>query len=136
MASRPITTIAIFFIALNLFASVLQAQGVFLALGVGDVSQDCPDNPTQEQINRIADCKVSDLSNNDVEAGTQSEGALFGMYNVLAKQVSGIYDVIFPGLAMLNRAGVPAWITRDILGNLMSVMISIAIISLLRGWDL
>lgn len=135
--ARPVTTLAIFFISMSLFTGAMQAQGIFATMGVGGVGQPCPDNPTDEQVKHIADCTVEDLAGQEgVNSGTSTGQTLFGMYNVLAGQVGGIYDVIYPGLTLLERAGVPGWITEGILGNLFSVMIIIALLSFLRGWSL
>jgi len=135
--SRPVTTLAIGFVFMQLFAVALQAQGVTAMLGIGTITQPCPDAPTQEQVDRIADCKVSDLTGDDtVESGTATGSTLFGMYNVLATQIGGVYDVIYPGLNILEHAGIPGWITDGIIGNLFSLMIFISVMSFLRGWDL
>jgi len=134
---RPITAIAIGIIAAQLLTGMMQAQGVFAVLGLGAATQECPDNPTDEQVKHIADCKVDELSDDDdVGIGSSTGSTLFGMYNVLASQAGGIYDVVYPGLTLLERAGVPGWITEGFFGNLFSVMITIALLSYARGYDL
>jgi len=135
--SRPVTTLAVGFVFMQLFAVALQAQGVTALLGVGTITQPCPDNPTADEVERIADCKVSDITSDDnVESGTATGSTLFGMYNVLTGQLSKIYDVLYPGLNLLEHAGIPSWITEGIIGNLFSLMIFISLMSFLRGWDL
>jgi len=133
---RPITAIALGVVAMSLITGMMQAQGVFAIMGLGGVSQDCPDDPTEEQVNHIADCKIDDLNDEEVGIGSSTGSTLFGMYNVLADQVGAIYGVIFPGLVILERAGVPGWITVGFFGNMFSLMITISIISFARGYGL
>jgi len=124
--ARPVTTLVIFFFAFNLFAGMLLTTGVAGTLGVdANVGEDQEFNETKN------DAK-------DVSTGTSTGSTLFGMYNVLSSQLgkNGIFGTIFPGLRMLRRAGVPAFITEGFLGPLFSVMMAIGMISFLRGWDL
>lgn len=100
------------------------AQGVFDTLGVNEqVGED------QEVTNRLDSAK-------NVSTGAPTGQTLFGMYNVLSSQVGNLLGVIFPGLRMLERVGVPNWITQGILGPVFSFAIGIGILSFLRGWDL
>lgn len=122
--ARPVTTLVVFFVAFNLFAGMLMSTGVASTLGLdAQVGEDGEFDKT-----------TGDAS--DIESGTPQGDNLFGMYNVLATQVGSLFDTIFPGLRMLNRAGVPAYITGGFLGPLFSVMIMIGTVSFLRGWDL
>lgn len=122
--ARPVTTLVIFFIAFNLFATMLMATGVAGMLGLdANVGGDSAVN------DRVGD-------SDGVETGSSTGSTLFGMYNVLSQQVGGFFAVVFPGLNMLNRAGVPSYITSGFLGPLFSIMITIGIMSFLRGWDL
>lgn len=136
--ARPVTLLVIFFVSMNLFASVLMSTGVAAMLGLdASVSQPCPDNPTDEQIENIPDCSVQDqTSNSEVETGTGQGETLFGLRNVLGGQVAGLFGTIFPGLKMLDRGGVPSYIIGGILGPLFTVMTTIAVLAFFRGWDL
>jgi len=120
--ARPLTTLVVFFISLNLIASALMGAGIASTLGL--------------DANVGGDEAVDERVGNDVESGTSTGSTLFGMYNVLSGQLSDLFGVVFPGLNMLERAGVPSWITGGILGPLFSVLIFIDVISFLRGWGL
>jgi len=121
--ARPVTTLVIFFIAFNLFAGMLMTTGVAGAIGIdAAVGED--------------DAIDQQTSNDGLETGTGSGSTLFGMYNVLFTQLSGFFGTIFPGLRMLERAGVPMFITSGFLGPLFSVMIFVGGMSFMRGWDL
>lgn len=122
--ARPVTTLVIFFVAFNLFAGMLMTTGVAGMLGLNaQVGEDSAVNQRVE-------------NSKDVSSGSSTGSTLFGMYNVLATQIGGFFNVIFPGLRMLNRAGVPSYITSGFLGPMFSVMIGIGVMSFLRGWDL
>lgn len=121
--ARPTTVLLVFFLAFNLFAGVLVAQGVDEAIGI--------DATVGEHD------EYDDVSGRDsVETGTPRGDNLFGMYNVVTNQVKNIFTTIFPGLNMMDRAGVPGYITGGILGPVFSVVIIIEVISFLRGWQL
>lgn len=122
--ARPITTLAIFFIALNLWAGVMMSTGFADTLGIdANVGED-----------EAVDEAVQDSEN--VSSGTSTGSTLFGMYQTVAGQVGGLLSTIFPGLRMLERAGTPKAITQGFLGPLFTVMIGIMIMSFFRGWDL
>lgn len=122
--SRPVTTLVIFFVAFNLFAGMLAATGVSSMLGLdAQVGED-----------DAVDQRVSD--SDEIRSGPGGGSTLFGMYNVLSTQLGGFFGMIFPGLRMLNRAGVPGFITFGFLAPLFSLMTGIGIMSFLRGWDL
>lgn len=109
---------------MNVFAGVLMGTGVASHMGIEtNVGGD-------EQVDEIT------RSDQDVDTGSPTGETLFGMYNVLTDQVGGIFDVIYPGIQMMENAGMPTYITEDILEPVASVMITIGIISFLRGWDL
>lgn len=121
--SRPVTTLVVFFIAFNLFAAMLSATGAAAAIGID--ANVGGDDAVDEQTNR-----------DGVDSGSPTGSTLFGMYNVLSEQLSNFFGVIFPGLDMLNRAGVPGYVTGMFLGPLFSIVIFIDIVSFLRGWGL
>jgi len=131
--SRPVTTLVVFFISLNLLAGVVNMTGIASATGLGtQVGGEDIDNGVPEE---------------SVSTGAPTGQTLFGMYNVLAGQLSKLFGVIYPGLGMLRNTIVPSWIVGNpqagsafakvgILAPLMSVLITIDIISFLRGWGL
>lgn len=114
--------LVVFFVAFNLFATVLLSTGAAAALHLdADVGGD-------ETVDQAQD--------SEVDSGTSTGSTLFGMYNVLTEQVGQFFHSIMPGLQMLNRAGVPSYITGGILGPLFSVIIFVDLVSFLRGWGL
>jgi len=77
----------------------------------------------------------------NIESGSPTGQTLFGMYNVLADQLSGILAIFNPGLRMLYNAGVPAFIvggpgTIGLLPPVATFVKAIGVISFLRGWGL
>lgn len=122
--ARPITTLAIFFLALNLFAGMVMATGIGGMLGLEtDLGGD-------EEV----DDAVRESGN--VSSGAPTGSTLFGMYNVLAGLLSTLAAPITAGPTMLRQAGVPEAITNSFLTPLISVVYAIGIISFLRGWGL
>lgn len=122
--ARPVTALVVFFLAMNLFAGMLGATGTDAMLGIdSDVGAGQATDDLQQQTN-------------NVESGTSTGSTLFGMYNVLAGQISGFFHYIFPGLDMLHRAGTPGWITAGFLAPLFSVAIFVDVVSFFRGWGL
>jgi len=121
--ARPVTTLVIFFIFLNLFAGVLMSTGAAAAMGI--------------ETNVGGSDAVDEVTgNDDVDSGAPTGSTLFGMYNVLASQVGGLFDIIYPGIEMMQSAGLPDYIANQILEPLASVIIIIDIISFFRGWGL
>jgi hypothetical protein len=121
--ARPVTTLVIFFVAFNLFAGVLMSTGAAAAIGIdADVGGD--------------EAVTQRTGDTEVQGGSGQGDTLADLRNVLVGQVSDLFGVIFPGLAMLERIGVPNYITGGILGPLFSVMITIAVLSFFRGWGL
>lgn len=121
--SRPTTTLLIFFVAFNLFAGMLGATGVGSMLGVStDIGGD-------EQLEE----RVEQSEN--VSSGAPTGSTLFGMYNVLSGQIGGLVNYIFPGLTMMENAGVPSFITSFFFSAFW-VVFAIDMMSFLRGWDL
>lgn len=122
--SRPVTTLVVFFVAFNLFAAMLMGTGVAAMLGI-----DAEVGGQQARQETVDNAK-------DISTGTSLGNTLFGMYNVLANGVSSLFGFIFPGLLMLERAGVPGWLTGGLLGPLFSIVIFVDVVSFLRGWGL
>jgi hypothetical protein len=121
--ARPVTQLVVFFVALNLFAGVLMSTGVAAMIGI-DASvggNDAVDERTGKT---------------NVDTGTGQGDTLFGLRNVIGGQVASLFGVIFPGLEMLRRAGVPGVLIGGFLGPLFSVMLTIGLLSFFRGWDL
>jgi len=123
----------LFFLAFNLLAGVVNATGIGQAIGLGTQvgGEDIDEGVPKES----------------VSTGAPTGQTLFGMYNVLAGQLSKLFGLIFPGLGMLRNTIVPAWIVGNpsannafeqvgILAPMMSVIITLGIISFLRGWAL
>jgi len=123
--ARPITTLAIFFLALSLFSQLLLTTGVAATVGLDAQigGQDASDEVTKE-------------AEGQVESGATSGDTLFGLYNVLATQVENLLGIFNPGLRMMDNAGVPSPIVNILLMPLASLVKFIGIVSLLRGWDL
>jgi hypothetical protein len=131
--ARPLTLLVVFFVSMNLLAGVLSFTGISAALGLSsEVGQD-----------DIGDSVPSD----SVATGAPTGQTLFGMYNVLAGQLSRFFGAVFPGLAMLRSTIMPNWLVGNpqagsafakvgILAPLMSVLIFVDIVSFLRGWSL
>lgn len=122
--ARPVTLLVVFFIGFNVFAGVLLSTGVAATLGLDATVG--------------GDAAVDDATNqaDSTSTGTATGGTLFGMYNVLATGFGGIAEVVYPGLEMLERAGVPTFITNQILEPLFTFAIFIDIVSFVRGWGL
>lgn len=121
--ARPVTLLVVFFLGANLFMGMLGAAGMGSMLGI-----------TTEV---GGDENVSEITSKDqVNTGAPTGSTLFGMYNVLTGQITNIFHFIFPGLAMLHRAGVPSMITAGFLAPLFSVLIVFDVISFIRGWGL
>jgi len=122
--ARPSTVLVVFVIALNVITGILAAQGVFAMMGIaGDVASDDAVADAQQQAD-------------SVRTGSGVGGTLFGLYNTLASGVGGIYDTIYPALTTFERAGVPAYITEGILGNLFSLIIFFDLAAYIRGYDI
>jgi len=123
--TRITTLLVVFFVALNVFAGVLVSTGAAATLGIdAEVGQD---GETEQVTNQAQ-------GDSKVPAGSPTGGTLFGMYNVVAGFFGGIYEFLFPGLVMLERVGVPSFVTR-IFGALFSVFILVDTASILRGFD-
>lgn len=125
---RPLTALVIFFVSLNLFSGAIMTTGVDDMLGINaDVG---------------GDKAVDDATAAEADPGSGFGATLFDMFNQLAGQLSGFFHAIMPGLNMLHRLGVPAYITGDgettagILGPLFSIIIFVDLVSFLKGWGL
>lgn len=122
--ARPVTTLVVFFLAFQLFALMLASTGAAAAIGL-DVT-----------IGEQAATQQLTAQTNDVPTGSPTGGTLFGMYNVLGGFMSSVYSYVFPGLRMLNRVGVPLYITDRFLGDIFTLLIAIDIAAYVRGYDL
>jgi hypothetical protein len=121
-SSKPVTLLMIFFVSVNLLAGAMMMTGIADMLGL--------------DANVGGDEAVAERTDSDaVETGTSSGDTLFGLRNVISGQLADFFGVIFPGLAMLQRAGVPSWITGGILGPLFSLWIPIGLVAIVRGWN-
>jgi len=135
--ARPVTTLLVFFVAFNLFSVALTASGVASAVGLNAAyGQDCPyDDPEAIANSNIPACSLEDTTD-DVPTGPGSGSTLLGLYNLVGGFASSIYDFIFPGLNLLNYAGVPMFITDRIIGDMMTVLIAIDVAAFVRGYEL
>lgn len=123
--ARPITLLAVFFLTLSLFSQMLISTGVAATIGLD----------TQVGGDGAAD-EVTKTAESQVESGAATGDTLFGLYNVLATQVSDILGIFNPGLRMLENAGVPGPIINGLLMPIVSLVKFVGIVSFLRGWDL
>ncbi len=129
--ARPVTLLVVFFLALNLLGGVFIAQDVDDFLGINaELGEDEETEKLQE--------KIGDSDNQDEDGlptGSPSDGTLFGLYNVIGGFLSGLYGYIFPGLQMLNRAGVPSYLT-NMMGTIFGLLIVIDIAAFVRGYEI
>lgn len=124
MSSRPVTLLVIFFVSFNAMAGIYQQQGVDDTLGVD--TRVGEDETFQEVQNNTT----------DIRTGTSLGNTLFGMYNTLLNGVQGIFRAVFPGLVMLERAGMPWWLTKGLLAPVFSILVFVAAASYIRGFSL
>jgi len=122
MARLIMTTLVVFFVSFNLFAGVMVSTGVADMLGM--------DATVGE------DDAVSDVAGGqDLDTGSATDGTLFGSNNVIGAQLTKLFGVVFPGLRMLERAGVPSFLTGALLGPLFSLFTVFSIASFVRGYS-
>lgn len=125
---RVTTLLVIFFVGLNVFAAMLMSTGAAATLGITtDVGGDAELN------NTLGQAGAGD--NGGLPTGSPSDGTLFGLYNVVAGTIAGVFEYIFPGLQMLGRAGVPSFIT-SLLGTVFTLVMAFDVASFVRGYDL
>jgi len=127
--ARPSTILVVFFVAMNVIAFAMLQMGVVAAMGLdGHIqsSDEIPDNPQDVD---------PDDNEYGVETGSGVGGTLFGMYNVLSQQVSGVFSAIFPALRMLDRAGTPEELINGA-GTLFGFVIFFDVLGYIRGYDL
>lgn len=123
---RPSTVLVIFVVSMNLFALAFGSMGVMDDIGLGERAT------PNENINTSA----PQYGEDGLSTGSGVGGTLFGMYNVLSNGVQGIYSNIYPGLDLMERAGMPAQLAYGVLGNLFTFIVVFDILSFFRGWDL
>lgn len=122
--ARPVTLLVVFFLSLNVFAGVLGSTGAAATLGINvELGEDTAREELAQQTGELP-------------TGSPSDGTLFGLYNVIGGFLSRVYDFIFPGLRMLNRAGVPVFITDRLMGDIFSLLITIDIAAFVRGYEI
>lgn len=118
---RISTQLAVFFIALNVFAAMLVGMGVAEDLGI---------NLETGESQAINEATQKD----DVGLGNSVGGTLFGMYNQLTNQVGVLVNTIAPGFAML-KLFLPSAIV-DPFAAIAGVFTVIDLLSYARGVDL
>lgn len=138
---KIVTTLVVFFIAMNAFGGIMVNQGIAADLGLdATVSQECPyDNileTTEKQRAPYPDCQAEYSTAKDLETGTGTGSTLFGMYNTLADGLSGVYENLFGGLVLLERAGMPGFLTKGLLAPVFSVLVLFQVASFVRGYNL
>lgn len=92
--ARPSTVIVIFFVTMNVFAGVIIGLGVDSTMGLDGSIHQQKDVANQEDF--------------DIDTGTGTGSTLFGMYNVVLKQFTGLLESVFPAIQLLGNAGMPA----------------------------
>lgn len=122
MASA-VRLLAFYFLAVNVIAGAIIGLGIDHTLGIDATI--AGEDTTEE----------FDKSESELETGSPTGSTLFGLYNVVSDQLEGLYGTIYPGLKMLDRAGVPDWIIYDMFGNLASFIIIMGLMSFLRGYS-
>lgn len=119
--ARPVTTLVIFFLCLNTWAVTLAETGAADELGIEtDVGH--------EQL-------VTELDNKDVPSGSGIGETLFGLYNMLAGFINGVFTFATAGTSMLGNIGVPGhYVTM--LETIFGVLTIIDLVSFYKGWGL
>jgi hypothetical protein len=111
-----------FFVSLNLIAAAMLSTGVAASMGLEGAVSD------SDEVSERADT-------GDLQSGAPTSDTLFGLYNVVTSQLTGLFAAIYPGLNILARIpGFPDWVIT-ILGGAISVVISFAAISFIRGYS-
>lgn len=127
--SRPVTTLVVFFLAFQLLAALFVGTGVAAML-------ELETGAGQTDACKAWENECGTQSGSEVPTGSTSGGTLFGMYTVMGDFLSNIYGFVFPGLAMLNNAGVPGYITYGFLGNMFTLLIVIDVAAFVRGYNI
>lgn len=121
--ARPTTVLVIFFISFNLLAGMMMAQGIDTMLGIDtEVGTDDRIEEANEETERV-------------NTGSSLGDTLFGMYNTLANGIGTIYDVVFAGPVLLERAGIPGYIAKFMAG-VFTFVVAIDVASFIRGFNL
>lgn len=124
MASSRLILLAVFFLALNLWAGLLMSTGV-----AGTLNLQSPVGGG-DQVNKTL------AETGEVSSGAPTGSTLFGMYNVLVDIISGIASVVTAGPTMLNQAGVPSVITSQLLKPLIGLVYALGLVSALLRYRL
>jgi len=120
---KPTSILLVFFVAMNLFAGVMDASGVSALLGL-------------EVGVGASEAYAGYGQAGSIPTGTGGGDDLFGLYNVVGGFLMNLYSDIYPGLDMLTRLGTPVWLTYGFLANIFNVLILIRGISFVRGYNL
>lgn len=121
--AKALTLLVVFFLSVNLFSGMLITTGAAATLGI---DAETGESERAEEITQ---------GDNDLATGSPTDGTLFGLYNVVSSQIAGLFEFIFPGLAMLGRLGVPNFII-NVLGGVFSLILTLGVASFVRGYDL
>lgn len=120
---RPVTTLVIFFVCLNLMSGFVIGMDIDDAFGV--------------DANIGGNEALTELEGNidEVPSGTGFGETLFGLYNVLTSFANVIFTYLMPGVSMLETLILPSDIA-DGLKVLFTLLIAIDIVSFFKGWGL
>ena len=121
--ARPTTVLVIFFVSFNLLAGMMMAQGIDEMLGV------------DTEVGEHEEVEEAQNETDEVNTGTSLGDTLFGMYNTLARGAGQIYQIVFAGPVMLERAGVPGYLTKFMAG-IMAFVVAFDVMSFVRGFNL
>lgn len=119
--ARPVTTLVVFFVCLNLWGNILIASGMDEQMGI--------------DTNVGGDQLVNNISSENIPSTTGIGATLFGLYNMLVNFINGVFGFATAGISMLSAAGVPSMYT-NMLKTLFGVLILIDVVSFYRGWGL
>lgn len=121
---RLLSTMVVFFFALNAFSGLLLTSGAAATLGISGQVEVGGDDAAQ----------TAESQSEEISTGAPTGSTLFGLYNVLAGILGQIYEVVFAGPVMLRNAGVPESIT-NMLTAIVGLVYAMGLVSFLRGFD-
>lgn len=78
---------------------------------------------------------IDQQAEKDIPSNTGIGETLFGLYNMLAGFINGVFNLATVGLSMLETAGVPSFYTTQ-LERLFGILIIIDLVSFYKGWGL
>lgn len=122
--AKLLPALAIFALALNLWAGVMMSSGAAATMGIDTaVGGDDAVEQSQEQAEGF-------------RSGAPTGSTLFGMYNVLSGVLSTLAMPVTALPTMLRRAGTPTVITNALLRPILITVYALGTVSFLRGYSL